>query len=482
MGQLVDGIWQDQWYDTASPAGPSAAPTLGFRNWITADGSAGPSGERGFQAEPGRYHLYVSLACPWAHRTLIFRKLKGLEELIGVSVVHPDMLADGWTFATDRAGTTGDRLYGAAVPARHLPQGRSEGLGPGDGAGALGPASGETIVSNESSEIIRMFNSAFDGLTGNADDYWPADLRAAIEPVNARIYDTLNNGVYKAGFATTQAAYDAAVHPLFDTLDWLEARLSASRWLMGERLTEADWRLFTTLVRFDAVYHGHFKCNRRRIVDYARALGLHPGALPVARRRRDGEFRPHHPALLLQPRLGEPAPHRADRPGDRLAGADAAIGPPGRLPATPPPGAAAASGPERRSRRSPPRIGGEEGVEMRVRPDHLLVHVERAVDLDLHHMLAARRPAVILRHVGAGEGRVAADPQPGAAERLLDRPPSCRERSEAPNRSPSTTSGRGSPAWAKFSIASCGIEWQSIRIAWPKSSHGSGPAARASQA
>ena len=267
MGQLVNGEWHDTWYDTSKTGGKFERTTAGFRNWVTADGSAGPSGEAGFKAESGRYHLYVSLACPWAHRTLIFRALKGLTEHIGISVVHPDMLKDGWTFATDYPGATGDQLFGLPflrdIYTRTDPEVSGRVTVP-----ILYDTQRGTIVSNESSEIIRMLNSAFDDLTGNRDDYWPADLRDGIEAVNARIYDTLNNGVYKAGFATTQAAYEAGVIPLFETLDWLEARLSQNRYLMGERLTEADWRLFPTLVRFDSVYHLHFKCNRKRIVDY----------------------------------------------------------------------------------------------------------------------------------------------------------------------------------------------------------------------
>ncbi|CAN0045220.1 unnamed protein product, partial [Chrysoparadoxa australica] len=260
MGQLVDGIWHDGWYDTKKSGGKFVRSDSVSRNWITADGSAGPSGDGGFKAEPDRYHLYVSYACPWAHRALIFRKLKGLEDLITVSVVHPDMLGDGWTFDQDRDGATGDTLYGLPflrdVYVKANPKATTRVTVP-----ILWDKHRETIVSNESAEIIRMFNSAFDGLTGNTDDYWPKDLRDAIDPVNARIYDTLNNGVYKSGFATSQEAYDAAVHPLFDTLDWLEERLSLSRYLMGDRVTEADWRLFTTLIRFDMVYHGHYKCN-----------------------------------------------------------------------------------------------------------------------------------------------------------------------------------------------------------------------------
>ena len=267
MGQLVDGEWQDTWYDTSKTGGKFERSTAGFRNWVTADGSAGPSGEGGFKAESGRYHLYVSLACPWAHRTLIFRALKGLTEHIGISIVHPEMLSDGWTFATDFPGATGDRLFGLPflrdIYTRTDPKVSGRVTVP-----ILYDTQRGTIVSNESSEIIRMFNSAFDGLTGNTDDYWPVALRDGIEDVNARIYDTVNNGVYKAGFATTQAAYEAGVYPLFETLDWLEERLSQNRYLLGDRLTEADWRLFPTLVRFDSVYHLHFKCNRKRIVDY----------------------------------------------------------------------------------------------------------------------------------------------------------------------------------------------------------------------
>ncbi|MDG1128822.1 MAG: glutathione S-transferase family protein [Paracoccaceae bacterium] len=267
MGQLVDGKWHDTWYDTTSTGGAFNRTTAGFRNWVTPDGSAGPSGTDGFKAESGRYHLYVSLACPWAHRTLIFRALKGLTDHVELSVVHPDMLTDGWTFATDYPGATGDRLFGLPflrdIYTRTDPSVSGRVTVP-----ILYDTQRETIVSNESSEIIRMFNTAFNDITGNRDDYWPEALRHDIATVNERIYDTVNNGVYKAGFATTQAAYDAAVVPLFATLDWLEDHLNTNRYLMGDRLTEADWRLFPTLVRFDSVYHLHFKCNRKRIVDY----------------------------------------------------------------------------------------------------------------------------------------------------------------------------------------------------------------------
>ena len=261
MGQLVDGVWHDAWYDTTKSGGAFQRSTAKFRNWITADGSTE------FQAESGRYHLYVSLACPWAQRTLIFRQLKDLTAHISVDAVHPDMLSDGWTFESDWAGATGDRLFG-------LPLARDSYLRADPKISGrvtvpiLWDKHRETIVSNESSEIIRMFNSAFDRLTGNNMNFCPQELHKAIEPINQRNYDTLTNGVSRCGFATSQAAYDAAVGPLFDTLDWLEQRLSRKRYVMGERLTEVDWRLFPTLIRFDSDYHLHFKCNRKRIMDY----------------------------------------------------------------------------------------------------------------------------------------------------------------------------------------------------------------------
>ncbi|WP_372893346.1 glutathione S-transferase family protein [Rhodosalinus sp.] len=272
MGLLIDGTWRERALVSTSEDGAFQRSESVFRNWVTRDGAAGPTGDAGFPAQSGRYHLYVSLACPWAHRTLIFRRLKGLEDHIGVSVVHPDMLDDGWTFDTDFAGATGDRLHGLPfmrdVYLKAQPDATTRVTVP-----VLWDTERGTIVSNESADIIRMLNSAFDGITGNGDDYWPEALREAIEPVNARIYDTVNNGVYKSGFAQTQAAYEAAVLPLFETLDWIEARLGDNRYLMGDRITEADWRLFTTLIRFDTVYHGHFKCNRRRIVDYPNLWG-----------------------------------------------------------------------------------------------------------------------------------------------------------------------------------------------------------------
>ncbi|MEZ5724316.1 MAG: glutathione S-transferase family protein [Paracoccaceae bacterium] len=272
MGLLVDGVWQDQWYDTASSGGRFQRSTTSWRNWVTPDGAAGPSGEGGFAAESGRYHLYVSLACPWAHRTLIYRQLKGLAPHIEVSAVHPDMLGDGWEFRTDFPGATGDRLFGLPymrdIYLRADPEASGRVTVP-----VLWDKQRDTIVSNESAEIIRMFNSAFDGLTGNDLDFWPEDLRPQIEALNARIYDTVNNGVYKAGFATSQAAYDEAIAPLFDSLDWLEDLLSRNRYLTGDRLTEADWRLFTTMVRFDPVYHTHFKCNRKWLREYPNLWG-----------------------------------------------------------------------------------------------------------------------------------------------------------------------------------------------------------------
>lgn len=271
MGLLQEGKWVDQWYDTKSSGGRFVRKSPQFRNWITADGSAGPSGEAGFEAEAGRYHLYVSLACPWAHRTLIFRALKGLEDMISISVVHWYMGDKGWTF-NSADGTEPDtvndanfmyQIYAAANP---------------DYSGrvtvpVVWDKKTNTIVTNESSEIIRMFNSAFDGIGAVEGDFYPEPLQAEIDELNERIYHTVNNGVYKAGFASTQEAYEEAVAPLFETLDWLDERLSIQRYLTGSAITEADWRLFTTLVRFDPVYYGHFKCNIRRISDYKHLSG-----------------------------------------------------------------------------------------------------------------------------------------------------------------------------------------------------------------
>jgi len=267
MGQLVDGKWSSAGYDTKKTGGRFVRAQSGFRNWITPDGSPGPTGEGGFPAEAGRYHLYVSYACPWAHRTLIFRALKNLENLISVSITDAKMPDEtGWSF-TGTSWSTGDQLnhkdylwqiYALADPTY---SGRVT-------VPVLWDKQRQTIVNNESAEIIRMLNSAFDGLTGNEDDCYPEPLREKIDAINTRVYDTVNNGVYKAGFATTQEAYEDAFAALFASLDWLEGILGETAYLTGDQITEADWRLFTTLVRFDAVYVGHFKCNRKRIADY----------------------------------------------------------------------------------------------------------------------------------------------------------------------------------------------------------------------
>ncbi|MCC5795647.1 MAG: glutathione S-transferase family protein [Chromatiales bacterium] len=266
MGMLVDGKWQDKWYDTDSTGGRFERESANFRNWVTADGAPGPSGTGGFAAEAGRYHLYVSLACPWAHRTLIFRRLKGLEDLVDVTVTHPHMLEQGWEYPEPEP-VNGARchheLYTLARPGY---TGRVT-------VPLLWDKHRRTIVSNESADIIRMFNSAFDALTGNREDFYPETLRDRIDAINERVYADVNNGVYRCGFATTQQAYEEAFGQLFGALDWLDGLLAGQRYLAGSRLTEADWRLFTTLVRFDAVYHGHFKCNARRIEDYAHLSG-----------------------------------------------------------------------------------------------------------------------------------------------------------------------------------------------------------------
>ncbi|MFD9901516.1 glutathione S-transferase family protein [Mesorhizobium sp. NPDC059025] len=266
MGLLVDGKWQDRWYDTNSSGGRFERSQSQWRDWITVDGMPAEGRSRGFKAEPDRYHLYVSLACPWAHRTLIFRVLKKLETVITVSVVHHLMLENGWTFQTED-GATGDTLYGLdflhQIYTRADPAYSGRATVP-----VLWDKKEQTIVSNESSEIIRMLNSAFDEWGDAAADFYPPALRTEIEAVNGQVYGAVNNGVYKAGFATNQAAYEEAFGELFAALDGLEARLSRQRYLVGDHITEADWRLFTTLIRFDPVYVGHFKCNLRRIADY----------------------------------------------------------------------------------------------------------------------------------------------------------------------------------------------------------------------
>ncbi|MDR4126972.1 glutathione S-transferase C-terminal domain-containing protein [Yanghanlia caeni] len=266
MGLLVDGVWHDTWYDTKSTGGRFVRSDAQFRNWITPDGAPGPSGEGGFKAERGRYHLYVSLACPWANRTLIFRALKGLEDHIGVSVVNPYMGKNGWTFEP-APGVVADPvanaqfLYEVYLRAQPGYSGRVT-------VPVLWDLERNVIVNNESAEIIRMLNSAFDQVGARPGDYAPAALLPRIDAMNARVYDAVNNGVYKAGFATEQSVYENEVAGVFACLDELDALLARQRYLVGDQVTEADWRLFTTLIRFDAVYHGHFKCNLRRLVDY----------------------------------------------------------------------------------------------------------------------------------------------------------------------------------------------------------------------
>lgn len=270
MGLLVDGRWTDRWYDTKSTNGRFVRSEAQFRNWITRDGSAGSSGKDGFEAESGRYHLYVSLACPWAHRALILRKLKGLEDHIDISVVHSDMLDYGWTFygpELDSPYEVKDNLFDNKHYFEVYRRADSEYTGRVT-VPVLWDKKRDTIVSNESSEIIQMFNSEFNDITGNTNDYYPEALRPEIDEVNERVYHAVNNGVYKSGFATTQEAYEEAVTALFAALDWLEDRLDTQRYLVGEQITLADWRLFTTLIRFDPVYVGHFKTNLKRIVDY----------------------------------------------------------------------------------------------------------------------------------------------------------------------------------------------------------------------
>ena len=281
MGLLQEGRWVDQCYNTKESGGQFVRTSSQFRNWITSDGSAGPRGESGFKAEADRYHLYVSLACPWAHRTLIFRELKGLRDIIPISVVHWHMAENGWTFKTGE-GVVHDtvngveNLYELYTTAKSNYSGRVT-------VPVLWDKKTKTIVSNESSEIIRMFNTSFNGIGARSGDYYPKDLMDQVDRLNTEIYDTVNNGVYKAGFATTQKAYESAITPLFKTLDWLDSHLAKHRYLVGDQITEADWRLFTTLVRFDPVYFGHFKCNLRRVADYqnlsgyVRDLYQHPG-------------------------------------------------------------------------------------------------------------------------------------------------------------------------------------------------------------
>ena len=320
MGLMVDGRWQDVWYDTKASKGRFVRTEAQFRNWITPDGRPGPTGEGGFPAERGRYHLYVSFACPWAHRVLIYRKLKGLEELLPLSAVNLYMGAEGWTFepgpsVIPDSVNGAKRLYEIYTIADSRYSGRVT-------IPLIWDKERRTIVSNESSDIIRMLNDAFDGITGNETDFYPSDLRKEIDELNAKIYPNVNNGVYRAGFATTQEAYEEAANAVFAMLDEIEARLATRRYLTGPRITEADWRLFTTLVRFDAVYFGHFKCNRRRIVDYPSLWGyvrdLHqtPGVAETVnveyyKRHYYGSHKTINPHLIIPigPEIDFAAPH-----------------------------------------------------------------------------------------------------------------------------------------------------------------------------
>ena len=345
MGLLVEGVWHDKWYDTKSSGGRFQRQDSAFRNWITRDGSAGPSGEGGFKAEAGRYHLYVSLACPWAHRTLIFRKLKGLEAAISTSTVHYHMAENGWEFrptAKERARSDeratdippdipqdipeGDPLYGFDYAHQLYTKAKPDYSGRVT-VPILWDKQRETIVSNESAEIIRMLNDAF-GEIGEAaaPDFYPEALRGEIDAINAQVYERINNGVYKAGFATEQAAYQDAFDGLFACLDELEARLGENRYLTGATLTEADWRLFTTLVRFDPVYVGHFKCNRDRLIDfpnlwaYTRELFQMPGVAETVnfthiKRHYYGSHKTVNPTGVVPagPRIDYWAPQGRDR-------------------------------------------------------------------------------------------------------------------------------------------------------------------------
>lgn len=328
MGLLVEGKWVEKWYDTDSTGGRFERQKQAFRHWVTEDGSPGPTGDGGFAAEAGRYHLYVSYACPWAHRTLIMRALKGLTGHIGVSVVHWHMGSEGWTFEPGE-GVVPDPLFGVQrlselyLKADETFTGRVT-------VPVLWDKSRGTIVNNESAEILRMLGSAFDGAGAAEGDYYPEPLRQEIDTINERVYHTVNNGVYQCGFATTQEAYEEAVYPLFETLDWLESLLGERRYLTGDRLTEADIRLFTTLARFDPVYNGHFKCNIRRLVDYpnlwafTREIFQHPQVRPtVDFHHIRHHYYTSHPAVNptgivpAGPVLDFDAPHKREHPGRR---------------------------------------------------------------------------------------------------------------------------------------------------------------------
>jgi glutathionyl-hydroquinone reductase len=324
MGRLVDGVWQDVWYDTKKTGGKFERSVSQFRDWVTADGKPAPGRDRGFKAEPGRYHLYVSWACPWASRTLIFHKLKKLEDVISLSVVHHFMGENGWTFLKED-GATGDTLYD--LDYLHQIYTKADPTYSGRvTVPVLWDRKQETIVNNESSEIIRMLNSAFDEWGDASVDFYPKQFRAEIDAINDRVYPTINNGVYRAGFATTQKAYEEAFHELFLALDELEERLSRQRYLVDDRLTEADWRLFTTLIRFDAVYYSHFKCNLRRFSDYhnlsnyLRDLYQVPGVSDTVnmlhiKAHYYGSHRTINPSGIVPvgPELDFDAPHDRDR-------------------------------------------------------------------------------------------------------------------------------------------------------------------------
>jgi len=325
MGLLIDGVWQDEWYRT-NKEGQFIRPSTQFRNWVTPDGAPGPSGDGGFAAESGRYHLYVSLSCPWAHRTVIFRKLKGLGNVVSMSIVSPDMLKDGWTF--DQAtGSTGDAANGKSKLSEIYLLADPKYTGRVS-VPVLWDKKRKTIVNNESPEIIRMFNSAFDAFTNARTDYYPEELRPEIDRLNELIYANVNNGVYRAGFATTQVAYEQAFRNVFDTLDEVEQILSRQRYLVGNTITEADWRLFCTLIRFDAVYYSHFKCNWRHIYEYpnlsnyVRDLYQQPGvaetvSLAQIKRHYYGSQRQVNPTGIIPvgPQLDFSAPHDRARFG-----------------------------------------------------------------------------------------------------------------------------------------------------------------------
>ncbi len=272
MSLLIKGEIKEDWFDKVSEDGDYVRKDSQFRNWITPDGKAGISGVSGFAAEKDRYHLYVSYACPWAHRTLIFRKLKKLEDIITVSVVHPFMDNLGWDFKDDYPSATGDTLYNFMRMHEIYTKAQPDYSGIVT-VPVLWDKKQETIVNNESSEIIRILNSAFNHLIDDEEirtlDFYPENKRTDIDTINARVYENINNGVYRTGFATTQKPYEKAYNKLFNALDEMEGILSRQRYLTGDQITEADWRLFVTLIRFDAVYVGHFKCNKKRIFDYS---------------------------------------------------------------------------------------------------------------------------------------------------------------------------------------------------------------------